>query len=374
MRRRHFLSQLSLYMTMTGMMYGCKSSEMTQKTLPKKWLWLRPDIKNTNDDWKRIFEEIKNIGFDAVLPQIYSSDKALFNIGNYEVEEALLERIIPIAHDAGLQVHAWMWTMPCNNKDIIKEHPDWYVVNRKGEPAHLQPAYVNYYKFLCPRNEEVRNFIKERVKALASIEKLDGIHLDYVRMPDVILAEALQPKYNIVQDQEFPQYDYCYCQVCRKGYQEIKGIDPLTISDPAHDSDWYQFRYEAVSEMVNKYLVPEAKKKDKWISAAVFPNWESVRQAWHTFNLDAFLPMLYNGFYNEPPDWVGTETKKGIERLNDSKPVYSGLFLGHLSGDKLKIAVESGIKGGAKGVAVFSYGDWSTELKANLKEALALIE
>ena len=32
----------------------------------------------------------------------------------------------------------------------IKEHPDWYNVNAKGEAAWDKPAYVDYYKFLDP--------------------------------------------------------------------------------------------------------------------------------------------------------------------------------------------------------------------------------
>ncbi|MBK8653026.1 MAG: hypothetical protein IPN20_03720 [Haliscomenobacter sp.] len=37
----------------------------------------------------------------------------------------LLERMIPLAHASGLQVHAWIWCMPCNNPSVI-QHPDWF--------------------------------------------------------------------------------------------------------------------------------------------------------------------------------------------------------------------------------------------------------
>ena len=328
---------------------------------------MRPSTKESDDYWKREFEKIRNLGIEAVLPQIYASNKALFNINGYETEQPLLERLIPLAHSAGLQLHAWMWTMPCNHPDILSNHPDWYVVNRKGESANTDPAYVDYYKFLCPRKEETRRFVQKRVEALAAISELDGIHLDYVRMPDVILAEGLQPKYNIVQDQEYPEYDYCYCSTCRSSYKEKTGVDPMSIEDPANDETWYQFRYDAVVDMVNDYLVPAAKAKDKLITAAVFPNWESVRQQWHRFNLDGFLPMLYHGFYNEGIDWIGIETEKALTRLNHKKPVYSGIFLPHLSGpEDLKSAIQSGYAGGASGFCLFAYND----LKDPLADAL----
>ena len=99
------------------------------------------------------------MGLKAVLPQIYSSSAALFNLPNHEVKSLLLKRMIPIAHQVELELYAWMWTMPCNNTRIIEEHPDWHAVNRNGQPTHGHPAYMKYYKFLCPKKPEVRSFI-----------------------------------------------------------------------------------------------------------------------------------------------------------------------------------------------------------------------
>lgn len=329
----------------------------TGREMPKYWVWLRPSLKTTDEEWATIFRRLKSVGIDAVLPQIYSSNEALFEIEGYTVREKWLERILPIAHEQGIEIHAWMWTMPCNDENMLREHPDWYVVNRKGESAAEAPAYVPYYKFLCPRRPEVRSFIAKRVRTLAAIEDLDGIHLDYVRMPDVILAEGLQPKYNIVQDQEYPEYDYCYCDYCRESYKEKMGIDPMKISEPANDKDWYQFRYNAVNDLVNNYLVPEARGKNKTITAAVFPNWESVRQQWHKWDLDGFLPMLYHGFYNEDYTWVGKEVQDARNRLKNDKPVFAGMFLPHLKDDDLLKAFNNAKQKGAAGFALFAYGN-----------------
>ena len=99
------------------------------------------------------------MGLKAVLPQIYSSSAALFNLPNHEVKSLLLKRMIPIAHQVELELYAWMWTMPCNKTRIIEEHPDWHAFNRNGQPTHGHPAYMKYYKFLCPKKPEVRSFI-----------------------------------------------------------------------------------------------------------------------------------------------------------------------------------------------------------------------
>ena len=104
---------------------------------------------------------------------------------------------------------------------------------------------------------------------------------------------------------------------------------------PAHE-EWRQFRYDAISNVVNNHAVPMAKRYDKLITAAVFPNWESVRQQWQTWDLDGFLPMLYHGFYNEDIHWIGDQVAKNKKLLKRDKPIYAGLFLPHLKPEELK--------------------------------------
>ncbi len=86
---------------------------------------------------------------------------------------------------------------------MIKEHPDWYNVNAKGESASDKPAYVDYYKFLDPARPEVREFVRDTVRELAAIPGLTGVHLDYIRHPDAILPSGLWSKYGIVQDKVY---------------------------------------------------------------------------------------------------------------------------------------------------------------------------
>lgn len=369
MDKREFLKKAgvgSLALASGALLWGCHSDEKKEPTttaagpkvvdgLPSNWLWMRPKLEWSDDEWKKCFERVRAAGIEAVLPEVYNGNQALFDHPNFPVKARLLERLIPLAHQAGLQIHAWMWTMPLTNPEYKEKHPDWYAVNRKGESAHDQPAYVNYYNFLCPCHPEVPEFVKGNVEALAKIAELDGVHLDYVRMPDVILAEALQPKYGIVQDKEYPEYDYSYSKYCREQFKAQSGIDPMDLEDPASNEEWYQFRYDAISNVVNYFAVPTARKYDKMITAAVFPNWESVRQQWHKWALDAFLPMLYHGFYNEDVHWIKAQVEAARARLKDDKPVYSGLFVSALQPAELEQAIQLAKEGGAKGVSLFDY-------------------
>ncbi len=372
MKKRTFVKQLAytgIGLSHAGFLWSSCNSTSSQSApedqVPapsgfKKWAWLRPPVDRwTQDDWKSNLAHAKNCGIDAIILECYNSTSTIFPHPDPQItmRANLLEQVIEVCKSNDLEIHAWMWTVPCNAEQVIINHPDWYAVNGLGQPAHTHPAYVDYYKFLDPLNPEVQQFIANNVKALAAYDGLDGIHLDYVRLPDVILAEALQPKYDIVQDREYPEYDYNYSTIARDLFKGQTGIDPLTdLEDPSTHEAWRQFRYDSITQLVNGHLLPEIKKRNKLASAAVFPNWESVRQQWHKWDLDAFFPMLYHGFYNRGLDFVSEHTKKGIERLDGKKPIYSGIFMPDILPDDMSRAFEEARSAGASGISIFDLG------------------
>ncbi|MCX6120910.1 MAG: family 10 glycosylhydrolase [Ignavibacteriales bacterium] len=334
----------------------------SQKKDLKNWAWISSGKGKDIDYWKKKLENAKANGIDSVLLEVYNSRVAFYDTDRFPVEEDILSKFIPLCKSIGLELHAWMWTMPCNVDKIVKEHPEWYVVNGKGEPACEKPAYVDYYKFLCPCNEEAQEFIRGNVESLAKINEIDGVHLDYVRLPDVIIAIALQPKYGIVQDREYPQYDYSYSKSCREQFKAKSGIDPLTdLTDPSANKEWRQFRYDSVTNLVNDKLVPTAKKYNKKISAAVFPNWENVRQDWKNWDLDCYMPMLYHNFYNKDISWIAECTHKEINELKNPRPLYSGLFIPELTATEIKIACTKSVEAGASGISIFDLNSMDEE-------------
>jgi uncharacterized lipoprotein YddW (UPF0748 family) len=321
---------------------------------PKYWAWVTRQFNPSVDGWKRHFALMRESGVNAILPEIYDSRHAFFESSHLPVSEDRLAKILPLAKAEGLEVHAWMWSMPCNVEEVVKDHPEWFVVNRKGESATEKPAYVPYYKFLCPSQPGAQEFVRTTVKELSQIDGLAGVHFDYIRFPDVILPIGLQPKYGIVQDREYPEYDYCYCPVCRRDFEQETGTDPLKLADPAESDAWRQFRYARVRHLVNDILIPVVHEHKKLATAAVFPNWENVRQQWSTWHLDAALPMLYHKFYSKEIDWIGEQTKLQVERMQNHAPIYSGIFASHFNSDEMPQAVETALKAGASGVALFA--------------------
>ena len=361
MNRRTFLGQFAALTLVRSWLPSVRAQSTEAKAKMKNWVWVPINTDRSPDQWKRILATARQNGIDAILAEIYDGRHAYFASRRLPVKVDLLGKVLPIAHAHDLEVHAWMWSMPCMLPQILEKHPDWYNVNALGESAATKPAYVDYYKFLDPGRPEVREWVQGTVRELGSISELNGIHLDYIRHPDAILPKGLWKKYGIVQDRVYPQYDYGYSEYERKHFQKRYGVDPIRIGrgevkDPTLEKEWSQFQLDMVVDLVNDFLVPAAKAARKTITAAVFPGpslaRQMVRQDWQRFHLDAFLPMLYNTFYETGPDWVGAMTREAVQTV--SQPIYSGLFVGGMTPAVLTEEIHVSHDAGASGVSLFS--------------------
>jgi uncharacterized lipoprotein YddW (UPF0748 family) len=266
------------------------------------------------------------------------------------------ESILPIADEAGIAVHAWMWTLNRPNDPIAMQHPDWYAVNRNGDNSLEFRAYVDYYQWLSPFHPDARAYIKSNVQRLLEIEGLASVHLDYVRYVDVILGADLQPKYNIVQDRDLPEYDYDYHPLAREGFKKIFGYDPLDLDHSELSTEWKQYRLNAITTLVNE-IVDLAHQKNQKITAAVFPfptmSRRMVGQAWNDWNLDAAYPMLYHNFYRESISWIGFATGQDVKDVDF--PIHAGLFMAALENpDDLRNAILQAKENGASGISMFT--------------------
>lgn len=297
------------------------------------------------------------------------------------------------AHGSGLEFHRWIWILNRSGDTWVREnHPEWFTVSRNGVSSLEAPPYVDYYQWLCPTRPEVRTYIRDSVVEIARDPAVDGIHLDYVRHCDVILPRGLWPRYGLVQDREYPEFDFCYCEACRGAFSSETGIDPLDLPDPTADPAWRRFRWDSVTGLVEVLAaavhelgngtVPGAGRGDKdtghgggpWgdrpsilrpdapgkpVSAAVFPTptiaRRLVRQAWDEWPLDAFFPMLYHEFYEEGLEWIGASVREGLETLGGRPPLLiAGLYLPTLDREGNRdAAVEVARTAGAHGVSFF---------------------
>src|SRR5207245_9149225 len=157
------------------------ASAGTQTSALKNWVWITLNVDRPVEEWKRLFATMRACRVQAILPEIYDGRHAYFPSQHLPVKTDLLGRILPLARAEGLEVHAWMWSMPCMVPEIIHQHPDWYNVNAKGQSAVDKPAYVDYYKFPDPGRPGVREWVQATVTELAASAGLTGVQGGYMR-------------------------------------------------------------------------------------------------------------------------------------------------------------------------------------------------
>ncbi|MGA8266035.1 MAG: family 10 glycosylhydrolase [Ignavibacteriaceae bacterium] len=319
-------------------------------------VWGHGDKGKSDASWDSVFTKFHNAGITD------------FFIGAPPSE---LKRMVRLTKGKGIRIHGWVWVLNRPNDTIAQKHPDWYAVNRLGKNSLEYRPYVDYYQWLSPFSPGAREYIKNNIRAVAEVKGLASVHLDYVRFCDVILGKALQPKYNLVQDHEMPEYDFGYHPKARKEFRKIFGVDPMTMDHPELSNEWRQFRLNAVTSLVNE-LSEIAHKNHKKISAAVFPFPElarmNVRQDWSSWNLDIVLPMLYQNFYNQNLNWIGFSIQQGLREIHGRFSLYAGLYIPSLSPVELKEAVMISKKNGASGVSLFDISALTDEHLKMVKE------
>ncbi len=296
----------------------------------------------TRDEWQRAFARMHAAGITMVLP----------NISHEQLDT--LDTIVPLATAEGLDMHVWRVAML--NAQPLQEHPEWYGISRSGHSTAVKPPYVDYYRFLCPNRPEVEEYLRARIRQLADVAGIKSVHLDYIRFPDVILPVGLWDKYQLVQDKEYPDFDFCYCEVCREKFRALTGVDPLKLDDPPAHQAWVQFRWDSITRLVSAFY-DDVHARGKLLTAAVFPTpalaRQLVRQDWVNWRIDELMPMIYNGFYKEPVSWIATAVRQGVAALPTNRPLHSGVFIPDLTPADMVTATQISFAAGAAGVVYF---------------------
>lgn len=102
------------------------------------------------------------------------------------------------AHEAGIEVHAWVncllvWSKPHRPRDprhVVNAHPEWIAQLRDGRTMAALGARERSRKgvegvFLSAGHPGVQKWLAAVAKEIAERYPVDGIHLDYIRHPSV---------------------------------------------------------------------------------------------------------------------------------------------------------------------------------------------
>lgn len=327
--------------------------------------------------------ELKEMGAEELFLISIEGDGALYPSKSFISsrsckEKDLFEPVLKEAKKNGLRVHAWVVAFNKPNQDLVREKKQWFVVNRNGESCVDKPAYVPHYLWLCPSREDTRSFLLSGVQELLERYDLDGVHLDYIRLPDIFLPEGLRPKYGIEKgkDEYGPHYDYCYCQYCRDGFKGEYGVDPLEIQFGTRFwYQWVQWRADRITAFVRDFhKVVKSYDNTLETSAAVFAtpgtSYRYVFQQWARWPLDSLQPMIYHEYYDRGVDWIGEAVLEGV---STGKKIVAGIFLGFMKTEEdVMRATQVALEKGAQGICWFVYPIPKAEHKNAIRNALAM--
>ncbi|MBS1707330.1 MAG: family 10 glycosylhydrolase [Armatimonadetes bacterium] len=318
----------------------------------KLYVWDHSDPKSTAAASKKKYRGLKAKGLAGVF------------LGGGPVDQEY-----EAVREAGLELHVWMWTTNRGDDWVRKNHPEWYQVSRSGKSCFDKPPYVDYYRWISPHIPGAVQYICDRAEEIARHAAVQGVHLDYVRYPDVILPDALWKDYKLDQTDELADYDFDYGDAAVAAFKKATGRDPRAIKDPATDQEWLHFRYDAITALVKK-VHATVKPHKKVLTAAVFPTpslaRKICRQDWDKWPLDFATPMVYHSFYNKDEHWIGDAVRENVHAARF--PIVAGLYMpAFASPEAFETGIKAALHRGAVGVSLFGgIGDAYWEVATKL--------
>jgi uncharacterized lipoprotein YddW (UPF0748 family) len=174
---------------------GCQASP--QVLHPLRGIWVTRFDYRVPDDVRQIMDDCAGAGFNAVFFQVRGNATAFYE-SRYEPWADELSGEDPgwdplalaceLAHERGMQLHAWVNVMPAwrgrkpptNPRQLYNSHPEWLWYDQYGNRQVLSDFYVS----VNPCLPEVRDYLVRVFEDLVSRYDVDGLHLDYIRFPN----------------------------------------------------------------------------------------------------------------------------------------------------------------------------------------------
>lgn len=142
-------------------------------------------------------EQCRQAGFNTVLFQVRGNGTVYYDSPYEPWDEQYRDgppSFDPLtiacteAHRRGMALHAWVNVMPAwhgdvppsDRRQLYHTHPEWFLQDQRGQ---RQPLRRGFYASLNPCLPEVREYLVNVFTDLVRSYPVDGLHLDYIRMP-----------------------------------------------------------------------------------------------------------------------------------------------------------------------------------------------
>jgi uncharacterized lipoprotein YddW (UPF0748 family) len=327
-------------------------------------------------------------GFNTLLVQVRGRGDAYFQEG-VEPRPASLDSqpafdplavAIERAHDAGLQLHAWINVnliasaseLPAARQHIVYRHPEWLMVPRALAADLIavdprSPQYVGrlarYVRaqssgleglYLSPVATGAADYTTSIVRDIAGRYAVDGLHLDYIRYPreDFDYSRSTLVAFRRLLDPDLSASE-------RRRYDARAAAGEPLIYTAAFPDRWRAFRAARLTALVSSLRQTlKAIRPAAVVSVAVVPDAQEAAarrlQDWPQWLdqdlVDVVCPMAYTADSS-----VFAAQIASARRIAGPHPLWAGIGAYRLSRDQIVGHVQTARRLGVGGMILFSY-------------------
>jgi uncharacterized lipoprotein YddW (UPF0748 family) len=306
------------------------------------------------------------IGVRGLLVQVVGRGDAWYHSSLLPRAEALthlsdpdpLAHVIARAHAAGLEVHAWVncmlvWSGPRPPQDprhVLRAHPDWIAEMRDGrrtswvsarglQRLKLEGAY------LAAARPGVQEWVVSIAAEIAANYAVDGVHLDYIRQPDVEVG---------------------FDPDTRARFASVYGADPARIDryDPARraelTAEWQVFQRQQIAAIVRGVRdTLRSIRPHLLLSAAVVSDPSRseglTAQSWRAWVRDSLIDRAFVMCYSPDVQIVMNQLVRISQDLGASDRVVPGIAVYNTSPVTAAVKIKGARALGYPLLALYSY-------------------
>ena len=327
-------------------------------------------------------------GFNTLVVQVRGRGDAYFQQGLEPRPASLAARpsfdplatTIAMAHEAGLQVHAWINVnliasavdLPAAREHVVYRHPEWLMVPRAlaEEVSALDPHSPGYVGrlaryaraqsaeveglYLSPVSADSVAYTTSVVRDIARRYDIDGVHFDYIRYPT-------------------SDFDYSHdtlsafraSVVADLGATDLRRYDARTaageplVYTQAFPERWRAFRAGRLTALLASLRAGvKAVKPAALVSVAVVPDPREAAshrlQDWRAWLDAGLIDVICPMAYTTDPGIFAAQIASA-RQIAGSHPLWAGIGAFRLSSDQIVENAQTARRLGVGGIILFSY-------------------
>jgi len=300
------------------------------------------------EDWDETMRVLAEAGFNAIMPNSFWGGSALYESKLLPVSPIVAEKGDQIAAAVaagkkyGIQIHPWKV-----NFRLARDCPQDFIDRMRAEGRLQVSRSGEQGNWLCPSHPANRELEIASMVEVATKYDVAGVHFDYIR---------------------YPGSANCYCDGCRKRFQQDTGIKitnwPDDLRDPQVEDKWLAWRAEQITIIVRETTrrVHEARPECK-VSAAVFSSYPgcylSIGQDWVRWAKKGYVDFLCPMDYSNSDFSFAAKVIRQLNQVGGAVPVYPGIGASSsnsaLTADRVagQIAIARNL--GSDGFIIFNY-------------------